>query len=195
MPPIDEMLTIDPPPCVLHDRDHRLAGEKGRRHVDVERVVPVLDRDRRQRAARPHPADIVVQHVDAPVGRHARLDRRRHRIRLRHVGRPGGRLAALRFDDSGGLLCGLDIDVDGEDLRALAPVDHRRRLAVAPAGPDRARAGHQRDLAGQPVAPFHLFRHRAPLVREIPGRSIASRQCRPRGYCRRARRPGEGAPP
>ena len=49
-----------------------------------------------------------------------------------------------RFVERGG------IAIDGKDLRAFLDEAHGRRAAIAPAGPDAARAGDDRDLAFKP---------------------------------------------
>src|SRR5207244_8408564 len=50
------------------------------------------------------------------------------------------------------LFRGSRIAVDAKHLRALARKGDGGRLAIAPAGPDRARAHHHRDFA---LEPFH----------------------------------------
>ena len=77
---------------------------------------------------------------------------------MRHVGAERQREAALAGDDVRGLLGGGEIDVDAEHFRALARAGDRGRLAVAPAGADRARADDERDLV------LEAIRHGSLLV-------------------------------
>src|SRR3546814_5975489 len=53
---------------------------------------------------------------------------------------------ALFLVEAAGLRRGVTVDVDREDGCAFAGVEHRRRLAVAPAWSDRAGAGDENDL-------------------------------------------------
>jgi hypothetical protein len=97
-------------------------------------------------------ADVVDQDVDPPERGHAG---QRHRLDARrpgHVGGVGGADPALAFDDALGLVRGLEVAIDAEHLGALAREQHRGRLAVAPARPDRPGAGDQRDLVLQSPA-------------------------------------------
>src|SRR4051794_13207276 len=97
-------------------------------------------------------ADIVVEHVDAAIGLQARGH---HRLDFGFAGNicgEGRRLAALARDDVDGLPGCRRVAVDAKYLRALARKGHGGRLAVAPAGTDRARAHHHRRLA---LEPFH----------------------------------------
>ena len=156
---------IEPPPCFCHHRNDVLHGEIGALEIDREDVVPArfahLDD-----AADLGDADIVVEHVDAAIGLQAR---RHHRLDLgfaRDVGGESGRLAALAGDDIDGLLGCRRVAVDAKHLRALARKGDGGRLAIAPAGTDRARAHHHRRLA---LEPFHRLLLPVVLVSCSPG--------------------------
>jgi hypothetical protein len=139
----------------------------GALEIDREDAIPArfahLDH-----AAHLGDADIVVEHVDAAIGLQAR---RHHRLDLGgagDVGGEGGRLAALAGDDLHGLFRGRRVAIDAKHLRALARKGHGGRLAIAPAGPDRARAHHHRRLA---LEPFHRL---LPILLIVIVRSRAS---------------------
>src|SRR5262249_4219459 len=95
--------------------------------------------------------DVVVEDVEpAPAG-DRRLDHRAALVGAGDVGRVSRCLAALGADQPDRLLRALEHLIDAEDTRALAREEDRRGLAVADPGPPRARAGHDRHLAPQPV--------------------------------------------
>ena len=147
-----------------HHRNDVLHGEIRALEIDREDAIPArfahLDD-----AADLGDADIVVEHVDAAIGLQAR---RHHRLDLGFAGNVGGecgRLAALAGDDLHGLFCCRRIAVDAKHLRALARKGDGGRLAVAPAGTDRARPHHHRRLA---LEPFHRLL--------LPVRSLVARE-------------------
>jgi hypothetical protein len=97
-------------------------------------------------------ADIIIEHIDSAVGLEAR---RHHRLDLgfaRDVSGECGRRAALAGDDLSRLPGCRRIAVDAKHLRALTREGDGSRLAIAPAGTDRARAHYHRRLA---LEPFH----------------------------------------
>ena len=136
------------PALRFHVRDRRLHRKEGAGDVARERVVPVLERHLHQRRAGARAADIVVQDVDPPERVDAGRDHGGDFALVGHVRlmRDGG--AAFAFDDIAGFPGRLQPTVDAEHRRALARIEHRRRLAVAPARPDGAGTGNQRDPAG-----------------------------------------------
>src|SRR5829696_373966 len=103
----------------LHDRDHVLHGEVAALEVDREDAVPGLLGEL-DHAADLDGADIVVEHVDAPVPLEAGLDRALDIRRARGVRPPGLGLAALAADDLRRLARGVLVHVDAEDPRAGA---------------------------------------------------------------------------
>jgi hypothetical protein len=110
-------------------------------------------------AAHPGDADIVVEHVDAAIGLQAGRDHRFDIACAGGVRRERGHLAAFGRDDIDRFLRCLAVAIDAKHLRALAREGHGGRLAVAPAGPDRAGADHHRCLALEPLhwlLPFQL---------------------------------------
>jgi len=133
-----------------HHRDDVLHGKEGAFQIDVEDVIPARFRDVDD-VAHLGDADIVVEHVDAAIGREAC---RHHRLDLACVGGIGGesrRLAAFGRDDFDGLFRGGAVAIDAKHFCTLARKSHRGRLAIAPARPDRTGADHHRCLALEPL--------------------------------------------
>jgi hypothetical protein len=124
-------------------------AEKAALEVDREDAVPRLLREL-DHAADLDDADIVVEHVDAPVSVEASRDRALHVRRARRVGPERFGVTALAADDLHGFPRGGFVQVDAEHARAFAREQHGGGLAVAPAGTDRARADDERRLAGEP---------------------------------------------
>ncbi len=126
-----------------------LHGEEAALEVDREDAVPDLLR-KLDYAADLDDADVVVEHVDAPEAIEAGGDRPLDIRGARGVGAERLRLAAFAPDDLDGLARSALVHVDAEDPSAFAGEEHGGGLAVAPAGADRARADHERRLAGEP---------------------------------------------
>src|SRR5881409_10295 len=128
-----------------------LSREQHRLEVHRHHTVPLVLGRIHQRLARLD-ADVVVQHVEpAP----AADGLGHHRLAVRLVGDVGGegeRLALLRADEPDRLLRAVLLRVHAEHARALARHEDRGGLAVAHARTARARAGHDRDLAGESFA-------------------------------------------
>ena len=147
-----------------HQRNDVLHGEEHALEIHRHDAVPLL-LGQFDHAADLSDADIVVEHVDVAEVRDAGLHHRLDVVALCHVGAERQREAALARDDVRGLLRGRVIDVDAEHLRAFARAGYRGRLAVTPAGADRAGADDQRDLVLQAVShwpsPFASRRARA----------------------------------
>src|SRR3954464_683139 len=130
---------------LLHHRQHVFTAEEYALqvevHLRVEHFLRHLDR-----AACGRAADVVHQDVDAAEALHARLDHGAYIGAFRditNVRGDAGRLCQRFFH-------ALRIAIDGQDLRAFFDEAHRSRTAVAPAGPDRARARDDRNLAFKP---------------------------------------------
>src|SRR5262249_4807082 len=143
---------------LLHHRQHVLQGQEHALEVVIDLGIPDLFAHF-HRSAMGGAADIVDQHVDAaePVETtlHHDLDR---------VG--AGDVALLGDDLAAGGLHALDcfgnaveIAVDGEDFRAFLGKAHGRGAAIAPARPDAAGPGDDRNLVLQASA------HAAPVSR------------------------------
>ena len=150
---------IEPPPWPCHHRNHVLHRKKGALQVDREHAVP-FRLCRFDDAAHLGNADIVVEHVDPAVGADASGHHRLDLTGARDVGGERNRSSAFARDDLHGLLGGRGAAIDAEHLRALARKGDRGRLAVAPAGADRAGADHHRRLALEPIhrlLPFSLL--------------------------------------
>src|SRR5712691_475100 len=142
----------------FHHRDDVLHGQERALEVDGEHAVPVGLGDLDD-AAELGDADIVVDHVDAAVAVPAGSDHGGDLVGLGDVGAMRGRGAAFGLNDAGGLRGSRRIDIDTKHARALAGEGHRRRLAVAPARPDRSGAHHDRHFALEPIR-HGMFSHR-----------------------------------
>src|SRR5208283_3577678 len=81
--------------------------------------------------------------------------------RVRRIRHMRGGSVSLPIDDAERFLHGFPPVVDQEHLGPLTGEEHGRRLSVSPAGADRARAGHDRNL---PVEPQHV---RCPLLSKV----------------------------
>jgi hypothetical protein len=68
---------------------------------------------------------------------------------LRDIGGVSDAFAALAFDQLPGFVRRRRVDIDREHARAFAGIEHGARLAVAPAGPARARTENQRHFPAQ----------------------------------------------
>jgi hypothetical protein len=101
---------------------------------------------------------LLCKHVDAAEPREAALDQRLDLAAARDVGGVHLACAALAFDDRLRLRRRVDADIDREDPCAFAREQGGGRLAVAPAWPDRAGAGDDRDFSGQPANHHRSFR-------------------------------------
>jgi len=155
-----------------HHRDHVLHREERALEIDGEHPVPRLF-GQLDHAADVRDAHVIVEHVDAAEIRDAGLHHRLDIGILRHVGAERQREAAFIGDDVGRLLGGAQVDVDAEHLRAFARAGDRGRLAVAPAGADRAGADDQRDLV------LKTIRHRiSPAVLNRARADRSSGSCR-----------------
>ena len=117
------------------------------------------------RATQLDDADVVVEDVDAAKRLDGTVDHGEDLLGVGYVGLHGHALTTLRFDDVCRLLHCLCADVGGDDLRALAGEQHRRRLAVAPAGSRGSGAGDDGDLVHQAVD------HQAPASNRSSRRS------------------------
>ncbi len=131
-------------PLPLHHRDHRVGEEERPGQVEVDQLLPLLERELVQQGggaahdgAAAHPVD---QDVDAPVGLDGLPDRALHRRRVEGVGAERER-AAARGDDVGGqALEHGRLQVHAHHGAALARDDHRGRAADA--GPRRRDQRH-----------------------------------------------------
>ena len=132
--------------------------------VHGEQPVPILLRQLHH-AADMGDADVVVQHVDAAVGIGAGRHHAADVVMAGHVGADRLRRAAFRGDQGGGFVRGIFVRVGTQQLRPLAGEQYCRRLAVAPAWPNRPGAHHQRDLVPQP--PGHVFLPRDTVTRKV----------------------------
>src|SRR5712691_13316130 len=142
----------------FHHRDDVLHGQERALEVDGKDAVPV-GLGNLHHAAELGDADVVVEHVDAAVTVPAGFDHGADLVGLGDVGAMRDRGAALSLDDAGGLLGGRRIDIDAEHARPLAGESDGRRLAVAPAGPDRSGAHRDRHFALEPIR-HGMFSHR-----------------------------------
>ena len=124
-PPIDDQLTIDPPPLSTHRRDRVLHPEEHAAEVDVHRAVVVLHRHVGDEPAGADARD-VAEDVEAPELRHGTLD---HRLDVGLLGDVGVERDDRVADLGGGVLLGA-ADVGRQHLRALT--DEERSSTPSP---------------------------------------------------------------
>ena len=110
-----------------------LAGHDGAAQVDGRDAVEggFRDLERAGVAAGKADAHVVVQDVDAAPAFLGFGDRRLQRGFLGHVGLEGDAFAAILRDDRCGLLGRLQVDIDGQDLGAVAREHQCRGPTVA----------------------------------------------------------------
>jgi hypothetical protein len=127
-----------------------LAGKEAALDVEVEGALPggLVELDR---AAHGGVANIVVQHVDLPVGGGHASHELGHSLRVGDVAGVGRGTPALAQDDADRFLRGRQADVDTDDVGAVACRHRCRRLAVAPAWADGASPEDDRGLVPQTI--------------------------------------------
>ena len=128
----------------LHHRQHVLAGEKHGGEIHIELRVPNLLAHLRRPAGR-RAADIVDEDIDAAEAIDAGFHHGGDRGAVGDVALMHDDVAADGFDFVDGFGGAFGIAVDGKDFRAFLGEAHAGGAAVAPAGPDRARAGDDGD--------------------------------------------------
>ncbi len=135
----------------LHDRQHVLQGEEDAFQVGIDLRIPDIFTQFNGSAMR-RAADIVDQYVDAAetieTGFHHDFDR----CGAGDVALMRDDLAACFFHALDGLRHAVEIAVDGEYPGAFLGEAHGGSASVAPAGPDTAGAGDDRDAVLQASA-------------------------------------------